>query len=173
MELQTRLQTSRPTQQSTSASLPGTWKLAPGQAITLQPREQGTFKVAHGRVWVTRDGPHRGAGNQLGDQFVTAGQTLRLRAGERLVMESFNWTRRTPSYFSWEPSPEPARALAPRTSAVTQPLADLRLAIAFGGHAIARLASGLAGLAWTSLRGAANGNRDRGFAAQTCTAHGA
>ena len=138
MELQTR----RPTQQSTSASLPGTWKLAPGQAITLQPREEGIFKVAHGRVWVTRDGPHRGAGNQSGDQFVTVGQTLRLRAGERLVMESSNWTRRTPSYFSWEPLPERARSTAPGVSAVTQPLADLRLAFAFGGHAVARLAAG-------------------------------
>ncbi len=150
MELQTR----HPTQQSTqsaAAYLPGTWKLSPGRAITLQPREEGTFKVAHGEVWVTRDGPHKGAGNQSGDYFVSTGQSLRVRAGERLVLESSNWTSRTPSYFSWEPLPVRARRPAPRISVVTQPLADLRLAITLGGRALARLAAGVAALVWGSV----------------------
>ncbi|MES2785654.1 MAG: DUF2917 domain-containing protein [Pseudomonadota bacterium] len=158
MELQTRHPTQQSLQQSLQQStragvtnLPGTWKLAPGRAITLQPREEGTFKVAHGEVWVTRDGPHHGAGNQSGDYFVAAGQTLRVRAGERLVLESSNWTQRAPSYFSWEPLPVRARQPAHRISAVTQPLADLRLAITFGGRALARLAAGVAGLAWGTV----------------------
>ncbi|MES2632216.1 MAG: DUF2917 domain-containing protein [Pseudomonadota bacterium] len=151
MELQTRPQMQQSSQQSTAASLPGTWKLSHGRAITLQPREEGTFKVAHGQVWVTWDGPHNGAGNQSGDHFVSTGQTLRVRAGERLVVESSNWTQRSPSYFSWEPLPARVRSTAPRINAVTQPLADLRLAVAFGGRALARLAAGVAALAWGAV----------------------
>ncbi len=48
-------------QQSTSApALPGTWKLAAGRAITLEPREAGILRVAHGQLWATFDGPHSG-----------------------------------------------------------------------------------------------------------------
>jgi len=166
------LQTSPQTQQSSAANLPGTWKLAAGRAITLQPREEGTFKVAHGQMWVTYEGPHRGAPNESGDHFVGAGETIRVRAGEKLVVESSNWQTRTPSYFSWEPLPARARSTAPRLNAVVQPLADLRLAIAFGGRALGRLAAGLAGLAWAGVAGR---GRERAFNSQArhCTAHGA
>lgn len=136
----------RPQTQQSSPALPGTWKLVAGRAITLQPREEGTFKVAHGQMWATYDGPHPGALNETGDHIVGAGQTLRLRAGQRLVVESWNW--QSPSYFSWEPLPVPTRRLAPRFNAVVQPLADLRLALVFGADAIARLVAGLAGIAW-------------------------
>ena len=62
------------TQQSTAASaLPGTWKLAAGRAITLEPREAGVVKVAHGQVWATYDGPHSGPSNDLGDHLVGVG----------------------------------------------------------------------------------------------------
>ena len=137
------------TQQSALAApsaLSGTWRLVAGRAITLQPREEGTFKVAHGQMWVTYDGPHKGPYNQSGDHFVAAGQTVRLRAGQRMVVESWNW--QNPSYFTWDPLPVPARAAAPRFNAVVQPLADLRLAIVFGAGAVTRLVSGVGAIAW-------------------------
>lgn len=156
------------TQQSAPA-LPGTWKLAAGRAITLQPREEGTFKVAHGQMWVTYDGPHSGAYNESGDHFIGAGQTMRLRAGQRLVVESWNW--QNPSYFSWDPLPAPARQATRQFNAVVQPLADLRLAIVFGAGAVGRLVTGLVAIAMDLVAGR---NRHAAFHAQTraCRADG-
>src|SRR5262245_50390417 len=48
-------------------ALPGTWKLAAGRAITLQPLENGVLRVAHGVMWATADGPHDGPPNDQGD----------------------------------------------------------------------------------------------------------
>jgi len=160
-------------QQSSSApALPGTWKLAAGRAITLEPREPGTLKVAHGQLWATYDGPHSGPLNNLGDHIVGVGEQLRLRPGQRLVVEASNG--RAPAYFSWDPLP--LRAAAPRLARLVQPLADLRLALALGAGAAGRLVSGLAGLAWDLVAGRGRETlADCAFNAQSraCRAHGA
>jgi hypothetical protein len=144
------VQTLTQTQQSPAApALPGTWKLAAGRAITLRPREPGILRVAHGQLWVTFDGPHSGPRNDLGDHFIGVGEQLRLRAGQRLVVEA--WNDGAPAYFSWDPLP--ARSEVPRLAAVVQPLADLRLAWSFGAGAVVRLVAGLAGLAWGAVAG--------------------
>ena len=104
------------------------------------------FKVAHGQMWVTCDGPHQGARNESGDHFVAAGETVLLRAGQRMVVESWNW--QNPSYFTWDPLPVRARTAAPRFNAIVQPLADLRLAIVFGAGAVTRLVADLGAIAW-------------------------
>ncbi|MBI5275195.1 MAG: DUF2917 domain-containing protein [Burkholderiales bacterium] len=131
-----------PLMHQSSPTLPGTWKLAPGRAITLQPVEPGTMKVAHGCVWATYDGPHHGALNDLGDHVIGVGDRLFVRAGQRLVIQA--WDRHCPAYFSWDPAPEPARVRRLSLAPVLQPMADLRLALAIGGIAIARLVVGLA-----------------------------
>jgi len=137
-------------QQSSSApALPGTWKLAARRAITLQPREAGLLRVAHGQLWVTFDGPHDGPRNDLGDHVIGVGEQLRLRAGQRLVVEA--WDPRSASYFSWDPLPAGVRGAAPRFAGVVQPLADLRMAFMFGADAAGRLVAGLAALAWDWL----------------------
>ena len=87
--------------QATAAALPGTWQLAAGRAITVQPREAGVLRVAHGRIWATYDGPHSGPPNDLGDQVLGVGGQLPLRAGQRLVLEA--WNGAAPAYFSWHP----------------------------------------------------------------------
>jgi len=160
-------------QQSPSApALPGTWKLAAGRAITLEPREAGTVKVAHGQLWATYDGPHGGALNELGDHVVGVGEVLRLRPGQRLVLEPMNGGQ--PAYFSWDPLPQPAAA--PRPARLVQPLADLRLALALGAGAAVRLVEGLAGLAWDLVAGRGRETlADCAFNAQSraCRAHGA
>ena len=137
-------QTFTQTQQSSgSPALPGTWKLAAGRAITLEPHEAGVLKVAHGQLWATYDGPHGGALNESGDHFVGVGEQIRLGAGQRLVVEA--WNDHAPAYFSWDPLPAPVHA--PRLVRLVQPLADLRLALALGAGALARLLAGVAGLA--------------------------
>ena len=161
-------------QSSTASALPGTWKLAAGRAITLQPREAGILKVAHGQLWATYDGPHQGPLNDLGDHVVGTGGQLRLRAGQRLVVEA--WDGQSPAYFSWDPLPARTRIGALRLARVVQPLSDLRLALALGAGAAARLAAGLAGLAWDLVTGRAReGLADCAFNAEAraCRAHGA
>ncbi|MBI2769497.1 MAG: DUF2917 domain-containing protein [Burkholderiales bacterium] len=126
---------------STTPALPGTWKLGAGRAITLQPREAGTVRIAHGRVWATYDGPHHGALNELGDHVVGAGGQLRVTAGQRLVIES--WAEESPAYFSWEPLPQAAAVRTARWAQLAGPWADLRLAAGLAAGALAKLAVGL------------------------------
>jgi len=168
-------QTLTQTQQSSSApALPGTWKLAAGRAVTLEPREAGTVRVAHGRVWATYDGPHSGPLNDLGDHVIGVGEQLRLRPGQRLVIEPLDG--KAPAYFRWDPLPLHARVAAPRLARVVQPLADLRLALVFGAGATGRLVAGLAGLAVDLVTGRGRESlADCAFNAQSsaCRAHGA
>jgi len=131
--------------QESSLRLPGTWKLGGGRAITLRPTESGTVRVAHGRVWATYDGPHGRGPDDSGDRVVGSGGALQVQAGQRIVMEA--WGVDDAAYFSWEPAPAPQAAEAVRVTAVTQPLADLRLALVFGMGAFARLLEGIARLA--------------------------
>ncbi len=136
-------------QSAATPALPGTWKLPAGCAITFQPREAGILRVAHGQLWATFDGPHSGPLNDLGDHVIGAGERLQLRAGQRLVVEA--WKTQAAAYFSWDPLPLATRMAAPRVAAVVQPLADLRLAFAFGAGAAVRLVKGLGALAWEVL----------------------
>src|SRR3954471_18794693 len=83
----------------------GTWKLEPGRALTLHPSEAGELRVAQGRLWATLDGPHSGPLRGLGDLVVEPGSALRLRAGQRVVLEPVD--RGEPAYFAWELSVQP------------------------------------------------------------------
>jgi hypothetical protein len=144
-------------------TLPGTWKLAPGRAITLEPREAGVFKVAHGRLWATFDGPHGGRLNESGDFFLGTGQTMRLQPGQRLVVEA--WNEGCPVYFSWDPVAVPVHRM--NWADIVQPVSDLRLALVFGGHAVARLVIGVGQIAWQSVFGPRITAEEK-----ACTRHG-
>lgn len=139
-----------PLSQSIAApALAGTWKLRAGRAITLHPREAGVVRAVHGCLWATFDGPHAGSLNALGDHFVEVGDTLRLAAGQRLVLES--WDRRAPAYFSWDPLPQAVTVPRLGLADALQPLADLRMALGLGARAIGRIAAGLARVAWQAI----------------------
>lgn len=128
------------------ATLSGCWKLAPGRAISLQPREAGVLRIAQGQVWATVDGPHPGHGNELGDHFLQSRQQLAVRAGQHLVFEAWSEASEMPVYFDWTPVPASVSANASRwNSAVIQPLHDLGLALVMAGSALGRLVMGLAG----------------------------
>ena len=119
----------------------GCWKLAAGRAVTLQPTATGALHIAQGRVWATLDGPHA---RQGGDLFLEAGETLHLRAGQRVVLEPFGTAGQgAAAAFDWVPVPAPETARWP--AAVVQPASDLRLALGSAGFA-------LRGAAWALLR---------------------
>ena len=89
------------------------------------------------------------------------GELVPTQPGQRLVMESHASGAPGSAWFLWDPLAQAAHASVPRTDvsrwlAVTQPLADLRLALVFGLGAFARLVRGVAGLA---LGGRARGAR--------------
>jgi hypothetical protein len=146
--------------------LPGTWKLPVGRALTLQPSEHGRLKVAHGQLWATYDGPHCGPLNDWGDRVVGTGEELQLRAGQRLVIEA--WNGAAPVYFSWDPAPAARAARAANVAGLTQPVADLRLALLLGADALGRLAGGVARLAWQL----ATGRNGETLEERRCRQHG-
>ena len=121
----------------------GFWKLAPGRALSLQPRNAGLLRVAQGLVWVTLDMQQPGAGNELGDYFLHAGEQLAVSPGQHLVLEPFERTDQQAVFFEWTPSLETTGTLSvPNASAVTQPLRDLGLALGMVGAALVHLCAG-------------------------------
>ena len=126
-------------------ALAGAWKLAPGRAMTLQPRESGRLTVAQGSVWATSDGPHAGPLNDQGDLFIGAGARIELTAGERLVIEALDATQ--PAYVSWDALSQAKRSTI-RLVELAQPARDLRLAAVLGFGAAGRLLTALAAIGW-------------------------
>jgi len=125
-------------------TVPGFWKLAPGRALSLQPRQPGWLRVAQGQVWVTLGARHQGAGNELGDFFLHVGEQLAVRPGQHLVLEPFERAQQQAVFFEWTPSLEADQAPAVQNAeAVTLPLRDLGLALGLVGSALAHLGMGL------------------------------
>jgi hypothetical protein len=124
-----------------ASTLPGTWKLPRGRAITLRPSTDGILRVARGRLWATRNGPHGQTPDDAGDHMLEAGRSMFVRAGERVVIES--WMPGSASYFAWDPVPQAAARRRLNLGAVRQPLADLRLASLLLLRALGALGTGL------------------------------
>jgi len=139
-------------QAAPATALPGTWKLARGRAITLQPTTPGILRIAHGRVWATVDGPHGRTPWDSGDHVLEVGRSMWVRPGQRVVIES--WHGAHAAYFSWDPVTVPVRSAQAVAAAqgdlqrVRQPLADLRRAAGLAIRASGQLAAGIAMLAW-------------------------
>ena len=140
-----------PHSHQSSPSLPGTWRLDGQRAVTLRPREDSVLRIAHGCVWVTFDGPHAGRRGDAGDQFLGAGDQLRVLAGQRMVLESLD--RAAPAYFTWDfaAATQPERARVSCGDAVAQAWGDLQLALGLGLRAGWRLVAALAGLGAAAL----------------------
>ena len=80
-----------------------------------------------------------------------------------MVVES--WNDGCPAYFSWDPVVVPVHRM--QWADIVQPVADLRLALVFGGHAVARLVVGVGQIAWQSAFGPRVSREE-----QACTRHG-
>jgi hypothetical protein len=137
------LQPSSPTDR-----LAGTWKLAPEQAVTLNPGQAGLLRVTQGCVWATLEGPHHGPANDWGDIVLRSGQQIRLLPGQQVVVESFTTCANdAAACFSWEPAATPV----PQPAWVAARLAEPRArAVAGGlpGRALRALARALGALRW-------------------------
>ena len=100
--------------------------LQAGQALTLQARQAGVLHIMQGRVWITFSHADRDHRVPAGDHFLGAGESLRLSAGQAVVMEPWGEGGETLAYFSWEPATAtramPALALAGWRAARLQPL---------------------------------------------------
>ncbi|MCB2016538.1 MAG: DUF2917 domain-containing protein [Hydrogenophaga sp.] len=70
-----------------SFRLAGSWRLHPGHAMSLMPRQASWLRVHRGRVWVTFGEPSALSPEASGDRFLDAGEALLVPAGARLVME--------------------------------------------------------------------------------------
>jgi len=132
------------------AGLAGFWKLGAGRALTLRASQAGVLRIAHGRVWATFDSASQDIQVRAGDHFLGRGESLSLRAGESLVMESFSAGHAASVYFSWEPASAAACAEVTEMkepsgwrAGVMQPLVDLRAAFGLAAGALGRLARGL------------------------------
>ena len=116
----------------------GCWRLAPGRALSLKPRESGVVRIAQGRVWLT-------GGASAQDQVLQAGDAD------------------APVLFQWDPVAVPphhhrARAARDWELGVVLPMQELLRALAGAGRAVGaaalqdtaaagRLGAGLAGFA--------------------------
>ena len=128
-----------------AAGLAGSWQLAPGRALSLRPRTEGTRRIRAGQAWVTLDKRPRGHNDESGDHVLRAGQTMVVRAGSHLVFESMD---QDPIHFDWQPHEVPRLASGVRwQQAVVQPLRDLRRGAWLTLTASARLLWGLVGYA--------------------------
>lgn len=124
--------------------VPGVWKLAAGQALSLQPRQAGLLRVAQGQMWVTLGVAPHGAGNELGDCFLRAGEQLAVSPGQHVVLESFERAQQQAVLFDWTPGLAFVQAPAAQNAGpVAQPMRDLGLALGLVGTALLHLASGL------------------------------
>ncbi|MES2585075.1 MAG: DUF2917 domain-containing protein [Pseudomonadota bacterium] len=131
------------TEQS-QGTVPGFWKLAPGRAFSLQPRQAGLLRVAQGQVWVTLDVAQQGAGNELGDYFLGAGEQLSVRPGQHVVLEPFKQSQQQAVFFEWTPNPVHVQSsVAQDADAVKQPLRDLGQALGLVAMALLHLGTGL------------------------------
>ena len=133
----------------TDNAVPGVWKLAPGRALSMQPRQPGVLRVAQGQVWVTVDAAQQGAGNELGDYFMGAGEQLAVSPGQHVVLEPFvPGQPQGAVFFEWTPSAEIVHVPAVHNgAAVAKPLRDLGVALGMAGTALVQLGGGL--LAYT------------------------
>lgn len=122
-------------------ALTASWRLPAGRALSLRPRRAGLLQVCQGQVWATMDGPH---GWREGDMFLAAGDSLRVPAGQHLVIEPRRGD--APIWFSWTPEAVGAAQASWRRE-VAQPASELRLALRGAAGALLRLAAGLTGLA--------------------------
>jgi hypothetical protein len=102
--------------QKRHARWPGTWQVAPQRAISLMPGQASELLIVQGNAWITWEagkgaGPHGGQ-----DLFLSAGQSLRVPAGVRVVMESVHWGRAVD--FDWRIAPQgcPVRAQTHKAS---------------------------------------------------------
>lgn len=127
----------------------GCWQLKRGHALGLHPACAAELHLVRGKLWITlgASGDARGLGDQAGDIFLSAGQSLTVPAGARLVMESLDPIDAPDVLFDW--SDAPAAGSEQQSSRfqrdVAAPAADLLWAVKGALRALVRLIRGVLG----------------------------
>ncbi len=128
-----------------SAACARGWRLDARRAMALRPRVPSRLHIVQGRAWVTLGGPYQGAGNELGDHMLVAGQSLAVPAGARLVMEPWQPAGTGPLKFDWCVEPRAVGQPGRFGREVVAPARELGVALRQAGWAFARLLRGLLG----------------------------
>jgi Protein of unknown function (DUF2917) len=123
----------------------GAWRLHPGHAMGLRPKETSVLRVHRGQVWVTLGAPGAPSPQDSGDRFLQAGESLVVPAGARLVMEPLVPRGATdPVCFDWSGAVAPVAADRFGRE-VLAPMRDMAVALGHAGMALARVLRGLMG----------------------------
>ncbi len=65
----------------------GAWQLGAGEATSLKASEASVLRIRQGRLWITRDATLEQPSEDL---VLGPGESLRVAAGERIVMEPWD-----------------------------------------------------------------------------------
>ena len=124
----------------------GAWRLHPGHAMSLRPKQHALLRVYCGRVWATLgQGAEAGAPDDGGDRFLGPGDVLSVPAGASLVMEPVAVPGdRGPVHFDWS---DASAAAAPSRfdREVAAPARELRSSLGHAAVALTRMVLGLLG----------------------------
>lgn len=133
------------------ATAPRGWRLEERLAMSLRPQLPSRLVITEGRAWITLGLSRRGLGrgSESGDFMLCAGESLRVPAGARLVMEPWQPIGAAgPVRFDWQ-ADAPVPAVSPWREAfvreVVAPSRDVGQALWQVGAAVGRLARGLFG----------------------------
>lgn len=119
----------------------GSWRLYPGHAMSLQPRQAAVLRVFCGRVWVTLGHAGGATPETAGDRFLGPGEVLAVPAGARLVMEPLVVPGDVqPVHFDWS---DAVGAPSRFEREVASPARDLGAALGTAGGALGRVLRGL------------------------------
>ena len=144
------------------------WRLDARRAMTLRPHVSSRLQITQGRAWITLGLPHEGAGNESGDHMLTAGESLVVPAGARLVMEPWQPVSDGPVRFDWSAEPSFHGVERPDRFGreVAAPSRELAVALGQAGGAFVRLVRGVFGYSEYLLAG-----RGRTLAPTDCPRH--
>ena len=137
--------------QPTPASAVGCFKLQRGRAMTLTLKTAGELRLAHGSAWLTYAVAANDVTALAGDHFLNAGQAMRLKAGQTVVLEALGSPMGAPNrepkdelYFELVVQPQ---GWVTFSSPATQARPVLAWALELVSSALERMAARLFGLA--------------------------
>jgi hypothetical protein len=120
--------------------------LGKGAVIAWRAPGAGVLRVTSGRLWVTLDVAPRSPLYDMGDHMVVLGHDLRLRAGQRVVVEAWPHAGESLTQLQWVEAPPSCMAQRWQT-AVAEPVRDLVQGLGLSVRASGRLLTGLLGYA--------------------------
>jgi hypothetical protein len=120
--------------------------LGRGAVIAWRAPVAGVLRVSSGRLWVTLDVARRSPLYDMGDHMVALGHDLRLRAGQRVVVEAWPHAGESLTQLQWVAAPPSCMAQRWQTS-VAEPVRDLVQGLGLSARASGRLLTGVLGYA--------------------------